>query len=367
MENAALLTPADVRVIRRYVQTKYAPLSEARRAEIVADAIRRTIQRRLPELPSGMKARLTDELIRRYLVSQQREIRPEDVLDVCSELGQPESAAKSQITASIQRWIDETMPGRWTPELVANRLFPQRQDAAAGLSANMAVPGVSDWLEVPATAEQASSAPDRRPLLARVPRLAWLLGGAALAGGIMVGSLLEQANMEAPSSVPMPSAAAVPQAESAPDTGMPPGLRYQEIDEEAVIAYLRSRDSMLADEPYFSAIVDKSREFDVHPLLMFAIAGQEQGFVPRSHKNADKIANNPFNVYHSWTEYNTDIHDSAEIAARTVARRSEQRPAGSDPFHWLNMTYAEDPNWASGVKNIFDKLNSLQASPSAKP
>jgi hypothetical protein len=146
------------------------------------------------------------------------------------------------------------------------------------------------------------------------------------------------------------------------DTGVPPIFRYREIQADAVKEYLKSRDSLLADEPYFTAIISQAEAFDLNPLLLFAIAGQEQGFVPRSSKHASKIANNPFNVYHSWQHFNTDISHSAEIAARTIVRRSALLPEGYDPFVWLNMTYAEDPNWARGVRQLFEKLSSLAAS-----
>ena len=48
----------------------------------------------------------------------------------------------------------------------------------------------------------------------------------------------------------------------------------------------------------------------------------------RGHPASRKIANNPFNVYHSWQEFNTTIDDSARIAGNTIIRLSFERPAG---------------------------------------
>ncbi|WP_276351370.1 hypothetical protein [Cohnella caldifontis] len=352
MENAALLSPADVHVIRRYVHTKYAPLPEAKRADIVADAIRRTVQRRMPELPAEFKDRITDELIRKCLVLQRREIKPEDVLDVCAEIELPDPASEAMILDPVLRWMNEKAPGAWNPEGVAARLFPRRNapdaygTAASSVNANLeALPGGSA---------------ERLPIRVRIPKLAWLLASAMLAGGILAGVWLGQPAREE-AALPAPSADA--RIESPiPDVGMPLFLRYRDIDAEAVKAYLDTRDSLLAEEPYFGAIVENARVFDVHPLLLFAITGQEQGFVPKSNKNAKKIANNPFNVFHSWEEFNTDIRHSAEIAARTVSNRGSARPEGEEPFAWLNGTYAEDPNWADGVRKIFEKLSSLSRS-----
>lgn len=69
------------------------------------------------------------------------------------------------------------------------------------------------------------------------------------------------------------------------------------------------------------------------------------------------IANNPFNVFHSWQEYNTNIYDSSRIAARTVINLSKDKPIDTDIFEWINNKYAEDKGWGRGVKGIFQKLD----------
>ena len=109
--------------------------------------------------------------------------------------------------------------------------------------------------------------------------------------------------------------------------------------------------------PYFSAIIRASKEFNLNPHILFAITGQEQSFVPKNHENANKIANNPFNVFHSWQEYNTDIYDSSRIAARTVINLSKDKPTNIDIFDWINNKYAFDKKWGKGVKEIFETLN----------
>jgi len=142
---------------------------------------------------------------------------------------------------------------------------------------------------------------------------------------------------------------------------LPDELKYVEIDKRKLQEWLNEKNSMLADEPYFSAILDTAKEYDINPLFMFAITGQEQSFVPRSNRNAEKIANNPFNVYHSWQKYNTDIYDTARIAARTIINLSKGRPAAVHPVYWINTRggsggYAEDTNWWIGVTRIFEVL-----------
>ena len=134
-------------------------------------------------------------------------------------------------------------------------------------------------------------------------------------------------------------------------------FNYKTIDEGKLLEFLNARNSVLAEEPYFSAIIRASNEFNLNPHILFAITGQEQSFVPKDNVNAQMIANNPFNVFHSWQEYNTDIYDSSRIAARTVINLAKDKPMNVDIFDWINSKYAADKNWGKGVKEIFGMLS----------
>lgn len=137
---------------------------------------------------------------------------------------------------------------------------------------------------------------------------------------------------------------------------LPDYIKYRRIRRGKLKDFLTKRNSLLAKEPYFSTILNTAKEFNINPLLLFAITGQEQDFVPQGEKDANKIANNPFNVFHSWQEYNTNIDDSSKIAARTVINLSKDRPQNADPFLWIGKRYAEDTNWGYGVRSIFKEL-----------
>ncbi|XID94463.1 hypothetical protein ACF3MZ_08065 [Paenibacillaceae bacterium WGS1546] len=354
MERAALLSPTDIHTIRRYVNTKYAPLPNGRRAEIVADAIRRALQQRLPNVPEPMKDRMVDRLIARCVVGERRNVTPDDVLDLVAELDVDEPMPREQLLGPIVKWANERSPGRWSPEQIASRL--NRRMAGVPLHAEES----SAAVERSVVAEEVRDAgkPFFRALAKPAPLLALALAIALGAGGAL---LAPNAGNPAAEDVPaVPSSPAAPTtSQGLPDVGMPASLKFAEFDEAAVKAYMASRDSLLVEEPYFGAIVDAARTYDIHPLLLFAITGQEQGFVPRSSKDAHIIANNPFNVGHSWMDYNTDIEDSVGIASRLLVRLAESRPNGHDPFVWFNRTYAEDPLWSEGVRKLFHKLTTL--------
>lgn len=134
---------------------------------------------------------------------------------------------------------------------------------------------------------------------------------------------------------------------------LPDYLKYKQINQEALRNYLTQRNSLLSNEPYFSIIIDSAKEFNINPILLFSIAGHEQSFVPKDHKFAKKIANNPYNVFQSWEKYNTDISDSSKIVSRTVINLLKDRPETEDPFKWINRKYAKDKSWWKGVKEIY--------------
>ena len=133
-------------------------------------------------------------------------------------------------------------------------------------------------------------------------------------------------------------------------------FKYQIVDEGKLKKWLDKKNSMLSEDPYFSAILETSKKYDIHPLLMFAIVGQEQAFVPKNGASAKRIANNPFNVYGSWEKYNTNIYDSSRLAADTIIKSSRSRPAYMDTIRWINRRYAEDPNWWNGVSRLFAQM-----------
>jgi hypothetical protein len=136
-------------------------------------------------------------------------------------------------------------------------------------------------------------------------------------------------------------------------------LRYREYNRNKIVAYLEQKDSMLIEKDYLEQLTQISKEFDINPLLLLSIIGQEQGFVPRAHKDAQKIINNPFNVYNSWLSYNTDFYSSCTIAAKTIISSSQNLPDDTDPIVWINRIYAEDQNWHEGVSYFLATLSAL--------
>lgn len=141
-----------------------------------------------------------------------------------------------------------------------------------------------------------------------------------------------------------------------PANELPQEMTFHEVDLRGLTEWLEERESLLADEEYIHTIIDVADDFNIHPFVMIAIAGQEQSFVPRDHPSASEMIHNPYNVFHSWRDYNTDLEDSTKIVSRTITTLSADRPEGMDVFQWMNRKYAEHDEWWLGVRYFYDQL-----------
>lgn len=135
---------------------------------------------------------------------------------------------------------------------------------------------------------------------------------------------------------------------------------YQSFDYFAVKNYIASkRNGLIGSSIQYNTIITLAQINDVDPLLLFAIIGQEQAFVPSGSYRADEVLNNPFNVFNSWLAFNTSLNESTQIAINTIKNRLKTQPLDTSPYVWLNGIYAEDTNWHIGVRLIYQHLESI--------
>ncbi|MFZ5592185.1 MAG: hypothetical protein ACOY81_10315 [Bacillota bacterium] len=124
----------------------------------------------------------------------------------------------------------------------------------------------------------------------------------------------------------------------------------------SVIAWLSAKSSLQAEQKYLDILEAAGKKYNINPLLLLAITGQEQSFVPSHWPNAEQMLKNPWNVYGSWQDYAPGYERAAMIAARTVNCLSSGCPPGMNPIRWINNRYAEDTGWWKGVSIFFDQL-----------
>lgn len=363
-DGATMLTPTDIGNIRRYVKIKYADLPSHRHAEIVADAMQRVVLKGLPDYSDEVKRELAAELLRNVVAIQQRPVGAEHIFALCLTLNHEDPLVFEPLHAWTEQRLNVLMDQDTFREFIAEALraqTPGMTDYSAwrvveSLAAGLAV---QESPAVPYTADIGSGQVIKLPVGQRSVKRTILY--AALSVLLVMMTTLYGWHLAEPQAITKPEAPPIamkPEGSSlqAAKNELPPELQYADVDRTRLTAYLKDKNSILIDSPYMDAILAVAQEFDINPLFLFAITGQEQGFVPRDHKQAKEIANNPFNVYHSWEDYNTTIKQSAAVAARTITRLSKDKPSDVDAVTWINRQYAEDPNWSNGVRSIFNAM-----------
>ncbi|UVI27651.1 hypothetical protein [Paenibacillus spongiae] len=363
-EGARVLTPADIRNIRRYVQQKYADLPQERHAEIVDDAMERIILRQLPDFPEEMKIKLTRQLLKEVVLEQQRAVGNDHIFAACVTM----DLTDRSLSEPLHAWTEQRLQSRVDAEhfhMLIKEAISSSLKQTCGVNQATLWEDFASRVRLAAIIGQAVPEPPARmadivPLpvdkVSKPRPAAYLLLSLLLILGMFMYGWLAY-RPAAPAKQPNVSAPRLPApASSVSKDGLPPELRYTDVNRQKLAEYLNGRNSLLAEKSHMETIFSVAKKFDIHPLLLFAITGQEQGFIPKDHKEAKKIVNNPFNVYNSWRKYNTSLEESAAIAARTVNRLSKARPADTDPFMWINREYAEDPNWWKGVSSLFTTM-----------
>ncbi|MFD0713484.1 hypothetical protein [Paenibacillus sp. GCM10027626] len=360
-EGARILSPTDIRNISSYVQKKFADLPQERHAEIIYDAMQRIVSRQLPDWKPESKLKLTTALLRDVVLKQRKPVESMHIFAACLQAGDLEEDAGSRL--ALKRWTElrlgtTLMDGQFADLLVKAAAMDSEEEiwqVMTGFAAQEILEPDTDENELQSAVAAAVEASAVGPMK-KLRRSTYALLSAMLAAGTITYSStwLERSARSANEAPAAPPAEQKQTVSSLNE--LPQELRYTAVNKKKLIAYLKNRNSLLAEEQYVNAILRTARKKDINPLLLFAITGQEQGFVPRDHKNAQEIANNPFNVYHSWREYNTTLEDAASIAGNTINRLSRNRPENVEPITWINREYAEDPDWASGVSSLLSTL-----------
>lgn len=370
-----VLSAGEIVRLKKYIEQKYINLDVQQRLSIWSDAAHRIIEKRLPDFPMEIKKQLRSELLHKnretFVIHQDDALRECMTLDLSQEqliaplvtwvsskvnLPEGELEDKDKIVRetllrqsgqpmTVQQFSFQSLDGEW---LCAE----QKQNAAVltGIE-EAAITRAYEPVSMPVSDIAITNWNNKRARH-RISIAIASVCLAALLAVLFYPTASPSDALEEPLVLTLP----VIQTNERLVDGIPAELRYVDVNKQKLKHYLQQKNSVLADEPYLTAIIESSKQYDIHPLLMFAITGQEQSFVPKDHRNVKEIANNPFNVFGSWESYNTTIEGSATIAAKTVYNVSSRRPGASHPIQWLNQTYAEDPNWWKGVTWFFETM-----------
>ncbi|KAB3531326.1 hypothetical protein F8154_12870 [Alkaliphilus pronyensis] len=334
--------------LRRYIELKYPHSNAKKRAEILGNAILGILDKSLVGFPIQYRPLIKRKLLSQGLFTSQEGIFFNDILEATLSLDVKDDDFFSCVSLWVNCYVSTPINTQTIKEYQYKRSIDDNSSrfVYTNVLDNSTGDGNYDLAKgLPLYMERLLKLKDFKKY-----RFVFLILS------VLIILAIEQQAASEPKADRLPEPPVIEEVVIRKYTHLPENFYYKDIDGFKLKAYLRTRNSILVEEPYFSSIIEVSREFQLNPLILFAIAGHEQGFVPKDHPSATKIANNPFNVFNSWQSYNTDISDSSAIAARTVINLSKDRPQDVDPFKWINRKYAEDKNWWKGVSSIYRRL-----------
>jgi len=350
LKKLKIILKDDIIRLRQHIHAKYPHYDSNKRASILIKSISSIIDEYLVDIPPNYRKAIKEDLLHNKLLNNQEGIFLFDVLETCVSLEVKDEDFLDSLCTLINTRVNTSVNKEDILEYQENnyhKVIPQDISIESDLTLQTLVSPKEN--SQGHTLEDLGINYTSKDFFQKTKLKYIFLLTAVSFVSIMVLTGLSKGDTEEPFIDIEP--VIVYQYDH-----LPQHFYYKDIDEEKLKLYLNTRNSLLKEEPYFSAIINVSKEFELNPLILFAIAGHEQGFVPKDHPSALKIVNNPFNVFYSWQNYNTDITDSTKIAARTVINLSRDRPEDIDPFQWINRKYAEDENWWVGIKSIYNRL-----------
>lgn len=356
LRKKSVLTKEDILLFRASIDSRYPEADARKKAALLADWVHKRLNQNMPDFNNQTRAEIRTSLLQRAIVYDDFDIHAGDVFGLCLLLPEGQGASVGTLAEWVNKQQETAVSQHDLQELRNEAQFQARQTRDFDLDSLLkhferlnaaAVINEKSLGEIPTDEENLAGEATENKQKSRFFVI-------SLACSLLICTFLFTAVKIFVLPPPVSEAKdPVPFEVTHP---LPAELQYQEVDTEKLRGFLNKRNSILSDEPYFSAIFQSAKKHNINPLLLFAITGQEQGFVPRNHPQASKIANNPFNVYRSWQDYNTNIQDSANIAALTVVNLSKGRPKNTDPLTWVNRKYSEDNQWQAGVKQLLKEL-----------
>lgn len=361
LKNKKIISKDDIEILKNYINKKYLKVDSKEKAKMLSNTIHHILDINLNGLPENYRQTIKLDILKTTLFQNKKSIFMYDIFNCCMK----NEFIKKNFKRELTQWVNNNIENKIREIDLSN--YEKNTEHISILKGNS---NVKIGAFPTSTGQDENTSNHPLPFQLKCSKKFLTI----ITASILTIGILGQLILKSPFNIIDFSQIDSIHLEdfidkitlenykrNFPNIYLPEYLKYQNIDENKLKSYLSTRNSLLCREPYFSTIINTSKEFNLNPILLFAITGQEQNFVPVNTSNAYKIANNPFNVYHSWQEYNTNIRDSSRIAARTIINLSIDKPKENNPFMWIGKKYAEDENWGNGVQCIFEEINHYYA------
>ena len=362
----------DVSALRAHIEERHPDYDSHTRAELMAEGINRMLDSAMTGLDGGYRESIKKALISEHLIGSRQSVLKMDVLNRILTLEEKPEQLMAKTwgwyvlntghSVTLSDFAEQASP--YLPHAMRESLKDTelRNQAYQASSRNAVVNGEP---EEPALEETLRKKPYR---LTQKGKLALYGAAAVLVLSVSIPYLWDRL----PAAADKPgqtTAAFMPPHDYRPDAPpvyaiyetlhKPVYLQYRNISIEKLKEYLERKSSMLLSDDYLDQLLAYSYEKDLNPLLLIAIIGQEQNYVPSGHRYATRMIQNPFNIYGSWETHPVGFTASMKEACYTINAALDKRELYTDPFILINNRYAQDPNWHVGVKVIFRDLMAL--------
>lgn len=335
LKQIKVLLKDDILRLRQYINTKFPHYNNEKRAEIFINTLRSILDKHLVGIPSHQQSTIREKLLKEVLISKPQGLFLDDIFEATLSLEGEAPSFSQELCQWVNMHISSPINSSSINSIPINSsLFTEASNISEN-NLHLNPQGHINTLNLHNYIEKNKI------------KILLLITLSISSTFILIGPIAKQIQA---------SEAVLEEPVVYTHPHLPTHFHYKDIDTDKLKAYLNTKNSLLAQEPYFTAIIETSKEFDLNPLILFAIAGHEQAFVPTTHPSAEEIANNPYNVFVSWQSYNTDIIDSSKIVSRTIINLSKDMPTDLNPFQWINRKYAEDESWWKGVDTIYNRL-----------
>lgn len=377
----------EIASLRAYLEKKYPDQSPEERADMMAQSIYKMLDASMSGLEPQQRDRIRRKMVEQYLIESRQSILKLDILNQVLRLP---DLLPDQVVSKAWGWyvmntghsiLMSEFTDRVTPYLPPRvreavreqiekqkELLPQQKPKSPELPEPV-IPDTAAPPQPVAAHKQEPTKPVHRKKKYRLAKKyrftkkGWIAIGSAAVLIALSGYALTIGISHFRNSIlfaPVLDPAVELKAESPfriePDSGpigKPEYFRFSSIRTDDLKRYLEAKNSALLNSGYLNQLLTESKETDINPLLLVAILGQEQGYVPREHRYADIMLKNPFNIYGSWETHRIGFDKSLGEACFTINASLAKRTYYEDPFEVINKRYAQDPNWRLGVKLIF--------------
>lgn len=349
-----MLSAEDIIVLKNYIEEKHKQSTNVEKAKILANAVHRIVDKNLPDVDISYRINIRQKIINKAISSRESTISKYDIFDSYISIADKSNS----FFDGLVLWINQNVKSKVTNTQIQQyykmvNSSKQHRAIAVAIPEKKAEEKALRWYRR-----------NRVKGLFNPLNFKYTMGITAAVFIVLFNLVLLRIpnsvavfkNKTKPSHIMGTYLANGAKEKENKFSSIPDNFKYKNINRTVLKKFLLTKKSLLGVEPYFSNIISVAKEYNVNPLLLFAIAGQEQGFVPRLSGASRAIVNNPFNVYHSWKAYNTNLKDATKIVCATLINLCKDRPKDVDALTWINRKYAEDRNWAHGVSLIYNSL-----------